>query len=77
MYVEIFKDYLVDSDSVAGIFDLDNTTTNKFTNAFLNTARWRGKVVYLGNDIPKSFLLMEDGSVVITELACSVLKRRF
>ena len=77
MYVEVYKDRFVDSDKVAGIFDLDNTTTNKFTNAFLNAARRRGKVTYLGDDIPKSFILLEDGSVIITELACGVLKKRF
>ena len=77
MYVEIFKDHFIDSEKVAGVFDLDNTTTNKFTNAFLNSARRRGKVTYLGTDIPKSFLLMEDGSVLIAEPSAQVLKRRF
>ena len=77
MYIEIFKDYLIDSDKVAGIFDLDNTTTNKFTNSFLNTARRQGKVTYLVSDIPKSFILMEDGSIFIVESAARVLKKRF
>ena len=77
MYIEIFNDYIVDSDRVLGIFDLDNTTTNKFTNAFLNRARRRGKVVYLGTDIPKSFLLLEDGGVIIAEPSSRVLKKRF
>lgn len=77
MYIEIFNDYLVDSEKVLGVFDLDNTTTNKFTNEFLNEKRKSDKVVYLGNDIPKSFLIMDSGQVIITELSRAVLKKRF
>ena len=36
MYVDIDTDSLVNGDDVVGIFDLDNTTVNKFTNEFLN-----------------------------------------
>ena len=34
---------MVDSDKVTGIFDLDNTTTNKFTTDFLNQKQKEGK----------------------------------
>ena len=47
MYVEIFTDFMVDSEKVVGIFDLDNTTTNKFTNDFLNEKQKEGKITYL------------------------------
>ena len=77
MYIEIFNDYLVDSEKVLGVFDLDNTTTNRFTNDFLNEKRKSDKVVYLGSDIPKSFLIMDSGQVIITELSRAVLKKRF
>ena len=77
MYVEIFTDFMVDSEKVVGIFDLDNTTTNKFTNDFLNEKQKEGKITYLISDIPKSFVLMNDGSVYVVELACQILKKRF
>ena len=77
MYIDIFTDVLVDSDKIVGIFDLDNTTTNKFTNDFLNTLQKENKITYLVSDIPKSFILMEDGSVYIVELSSQILKKRF
>ena len=77
MYIDIFTDVLVDSEKIVGIFDLDNTTTNKFTNYFLNTLQKENKITYLVSDIPKSFILMEDGSVYIVELSSQILKKRF
>lgn len=77
MYIDIFTDVLVDSEKIVGIFDLDNTTTNKFTNDFLNTLQKENKITYLVSDIPKSFILMDDGSVYIVELSSQILKKRF
>lgn len=77
MYVEIFNDFLIDSNDVVGIFDLDNTTTNKFTNDFLNKLQKENKITYLISDIPKSFILMSDGSVFVVELSSQILKKRF
>ncbi len=77
MYIDIFTDFLVDSQHVIGIFDLDNTTTNKFTNDFLNKLQKENKITYLVSDIPKSFILMDDGSVYVVELSSQILKKRF
>lgn len=76
MYVDIFTDELVDTRDIVGIFDLDNTTTNKFTNDFLNTKQKEGKIKYFVTDIPKSFILMADGTVLVVELSSQILKRR-
>ena len=76
MYVDIFTDFLVDSRDIVGIFDLDNTTTNKFTNDYLNTRQKEGKIHYLVTDIPKSFVVMRDGTVYVVELSSQILKRR-
>lgn len=77
MYIDIFTDFLVDSERVVGIFDLDNTTTNKFTNDFLNKLQKENKITYLVSDIPKSFVLMDDGCVYVVELSSQILKKRF
>ena len=77
MYIDIFTDFMVDSSQVVGIFDLDNTTTNKFTTDFLNQKQKEGKITYLISDIPKSFVLMKDGSVYVVELSSQILKKRF
>ena len=77
MYVDIDTDSLVNADDVVGIFDLDNTTVNKFTNEFLNKMQAEGKIEYLVSDIPKSFILMKDGTVFVVELSSQILKKRF
>lgn len=77
MYVDIDTDSLVNGDDVVGIFDLDNTTVNKFTNEFLNKMQAEGKIEYLVSDIPKSFILMKDGTVFVVELSAQILKKRF
>lgn len=77
MYVDIDTDSLVNGDDVVGIFDLDNTTVNKFTNEFLNKMQAEGKIEYLVSDIPKSFVLMKDGTVFVVELSSQILKKRF
>ena len=77
MYVDIDTDSLVNGDDVVGIFDLDNTTVNKFTNEFLNKMQAEGKIEYLVSDIPKSFILMKDGTVFVVELSSQIFKKRF
>lgn len=77
MYVDIDTDSLVNGDDVVGIFDLDNTTVNKFTNEFLNKMQAEGRIEYLVSDIPKSFILMKDGTVFVVELSSQILKKRF
>ncbi len=77
MYVDIDTDSLVNGDDVVGIFDLDNTTVNKFTNEFLNKMQAEGKIEYLVSDNPKSFILMKDGTVFVVELSSQILKKRF
>ena len=77
MYVDIDTDSLVNGDDVVGIFDLDNTTVNKFTNEFLNKMQAEGKIEYLVSDIPKSFILIIDGTVFVVELSSQILKKRF
>lgn len=76
MYVDIFTDEIIDSKHIIGIFDLDNTTTNKFTNDFLNTKQRENKIKYFVSDIPKSFILMDDGTVYVVELSSQILKKR-
>ncbi len=76
MYIDIGTDYLIKKDDIVGIFDLDNTTINKQTRDFLNKKEQEKKTEYVINDIPKSFILMNDGKVFIVELMPSVLKKR-
>ncbi|MEG1781879.1 MAG: DUF370 domain-containing protein [Oscillospiraceae bacterium] len=77
MYIDIYTDFLIDSNDIEGIFDLDNTTVNQTTRDFLNTKQKENKIVYLVNDIPKSFVVMRDGTVYVAELSPQILRKRF
>ena len=77
MYVDIFSDDLVRKSEIVGIFDLDNTTINKWTNDFLKRKQDEGRITYLFSDIPKSFILMSDGSVYVLEHSSRILRKRF
>lgn len=76
MYIDIATDFLINSDEIIGIFDLDNTTINPFTKEFLSTKEQKGNVIYLINDLPKSFVLMQDGTVYVVELSSQILRKR-
>ncbi len=79
MYIHIGQNVVIPSDSVVGIFDIDNTTQSHITRAFLNGAENKGQIVNVSDDIPKSFILcIENGNrtVYLSQLASSTLLKR-
>ena len=56
MYLPIGNDMAVREKTVIGIFDMDNTSTSKWTRAFLSRAEQDGEVVPF-DDLPASFIL--------------------
>ena len=78
MYLSIGSDMAVRSDSVIGIFDLDNTTTSRRTRDFLSMAEEAGQVVPC-DDLPKAFLLTAEYGMVriyLTSLSSATLEKR-
>jgi len=59
MYLDIGKDMAVRDKSIIGIFDLDNTSTSKRTQEFLNHAEREGNVVPC-DELPKSFIVTSE-----------------
>ena len=60
MYRSIGDNMAVRESQIIGIFDLDNTTYSKHTRNFLKNAEKNGQVLSVGDDIPKSFLLLRE-----------------
>jgi len=56
MYLPIGNDMAVREKSIIGIFDMDNTSTSKWTRAYLSRAEREGEVVPF-DDLPASFIL--------------------
>ncbi len=80
MYLNIGQSVLIPSSSVIGIFDLDNTTWAYKTREFLERAEREGRVVTVGDDLPRSFVLAGSGdggaTIYITTLSASALFAR-
>ena len=78
MYLSIGNDMAVREKSIIGIFDMDNTSTSKRTQQFLNQAEKDGAIVPC-DDLPKSFILTAEYGmtrVYLTALSASTLEKR-
>ena len=80
MYLHLGQNVMVPEAAVLGIFDLDNTTWSFRTRRFLERAEREGRVITVGNDLPRSFVLAQGGdgppAVYITALSCTALSAR-
>ncbi len=80
MYLHLGQSVVVSYASVLGLFDLDNTTASPRTRKFLERAEREGRVISVGDDLPKSFVICQRGKeppvVYITQMATATLLRR-
>ena len=71
---------MIPHDSIIGIFDLDNTTWSFRTRRFLERAEQEGRVTAVGDDLPRSFVLVQEGdgplTIYITALSSAALSAR-
>lgn len=80
MYLHLGQNVMVRNQDIIGIFDLDNTTWSFRTRRFLERAEREGRVVAVGDDLPRSFVLTQEGNgpptVYITALSAAALSAR-
>ena len=79
MYLNIGGDFSVRSETIVGVFDLDNTSCSKWTRKFLAEAQKAGAVVEATDELPKSFVLTQEYGeqrVYLTRANAAVLQRR-
>ncbi len=79
MYLHLGQNVVVPSETVIGIFDLDNTTGSHLTRAFLNGAEKAGQIINISDDLPKSFIVCCTGStrkIYLSQLSSSTLLKR-
>lgn len=81
MYLHLGASTVIHQSDVLGIFDLDNTTASWRTRDFLARAQRESRVVSVGEDLPKAFLLCRDQegeiTVYLTQLSPATLAKRF
>ena len=76
MYLNIGADVLVKNSDIIGIFDLDTATVSAETKRFLKEKENNGLVTHAGYELPKSFVLLCDGRVFLSQFSASSLKHR-
>ena len=80
MYLHLGQSVMVPTDSILGIFDLDNTTWSHRTRAFLEQAEQEGHLTVVGDDLPRSFVLCQEPGkhfeVYISQLNTATLHKR-
>ena len=72
-------DTVINTDSIIGIFDLDNATLSYKTRDFLSEAEKSGKVISVCSDLPKSFIVCRENEkqiIYICQLSPMTLLKR-
>lgn len=75
MYINIGEDFVLKTEDITGIFDMDKTTVNKATRDFLTKAQKENRVVLTSYELPKSFIVAKD-KIYISPLNTSTLLKR-
>lgn len=60
MFLHLGQDTIITTEDIIGIFDLDTSTVMKSTRDFLSTMTKAKKVITVGYELPKSFVLTYD-----------------
>ena len=75
-YVYLGGDAAIERDRIVGIFDLDNTSWSYLTRNFLSRAEQDGNVKNAAEDLPRSFVLCTDDTVILTQPSTATLVKR-
>ncbi len=75
MFLHLGEDTVIRDGGVIGIFDMDTSTVNKATRDYLAQAERNGRVKYVNYDLPKSFIVTDDG-IYISPINTSTLNKR-
>ena len=79
MYLHIGNGKSVKEEKVIGIFDLDTATISQTTKKFVSLKQKNGEVEYTDNDLPRTFVLVEEkGSykIKLSRISTTGLKSR-
>ena len=79
MYLHLGSGAVVRSESIVGVFDLDNTSQSHLTRRYLAAAEKSGQVINVAEDIPKSFVVCQDESgmrVYLSQMSSQALLKR-
>ena len=79
MYLHLGQSVVVPYGEILGIFDLDNASWAYKTREFLEQCEREGRTVWLGGDLPRSFVVTGAGertTVYLSQLSSAALMGR-
>ena len=79
MFLHLGNECVVKKRDIIGVFDIENTSVSKDTKGFLAAISKMGEVVYVTNELPKSFVVCErDGKITtyISQISVATLRKR-
>lgn len=79
MYIRVEENSIVRDKDIIGIFDMDNTTVSRLGRGFLPKAEKNGLIINQTDDLPKSFVVADDGEgtkVFISSVSSKILSNR-
>ena len=68
MLIHIGENKVVRAKDVVAIFDMDSATVSSVTRKMLSVAQKEKRVIPLGYDLPRSFILMRDNTIYLSSL---------
>ena len=75
MFLFLGGEVTVKSKEVIGIFDIEECSVSRMTADYLNSCQKKGQVVYVSQDMPKSFVVCED-KTYISNVSNDTINRR-
>ena len=75
MYLHIGAGRLVRASSILGCFDMDGHTDSRINRDFLKAAEKRGATSSAGGDLPRTFIVTDDG-VIFTHISTAAVVGR-
>ena len=79
MYLHVGRDIILKTEDIIGIFDIENTSVSKDTKTFLSDVSNQGEVIYVTNELPKSYIVCKSGEKIktyISQISVQTLRKR-
>ena len=74
MYVHIGENKVLRKKDILFIFDMDSTTVSVHTRNYLNKAQRENRVITVGLDLPKSFIVTQDNKIYLSPFNSTTIK---
>ena len=74
MFIHIGENKVIRKKDIALMLDMDSSTVSVHTRNFLNKALKEKRVIALGYDLPKSFIVTKDNKVYLSPFNIATIK---